>query len=108
MHSWPHNSDLQSASPPGLPGDTGLLNFLISPQKFRRPSSFLTLKLLGPCAQQGNILPAPARAEQGGLFVPEGQIQLSLLFAHNSPPTDLASWQLRPVGPERQDILNMA
>ena len=37
------------------------------------------------------------RQNKGTFCARKGQIQLSLLFAHNSPPTDLASWQLRPV-----------
>lgn len=90
---WPQNSDLQSASPPGLPGDTGLLGVLRNLEDL----AAFDLEAAWSVHSREIFCRLLLRQNKGTFCAQKGQIQLSLLFAHNSPPTDLASWQLRPV-----------
>lgn len=81
-----------SAPPQGLPWDARLPGSL----EISKAKQLLTLKLFGS-AQQGNILPAPAEAEQGDVLCPEGLNSTfpplySQLFPQNLAPGNLGLW----------------
>lgn len=92
-----------SAPPQGLPWDARLPGSL----EISKAKQLLTLKLFGS-AQQGNILPAPAEAEQGDVLCPEGLNSTfpplySQLSSHRT--WLLAIWAY---GPKQQDVFSMA